>query len=163
MLKIQKISIFTAFKWLSEKYIELEKKTIPYSCKLGAAINKNNKQFIEIIFSGQSHAIIINAEKVIEQNLFEYFSPEDKKRIFSMVYKKEKLKLSDQYLCHETGKELIVLTDLLTNNRMTISVELSSVSMDLIDKLNSRDANKIGFLSGLEYIKKSLSHLPIEQ
>jgi len=88
MYRNQKIGVFCFFKWLSEQYIQLERKTLPYSLKLGYFpdsrnfVLKNGKIFMKVEFSGQKDAIEIELSEIIEQNLFEYFSPADKKKDF---------------------------------------------------------------------------------
>jgi hypothetical protein len=82
MKKSQNNAIITFVKWLTEKYIELEKRTLPYPCKLIGIKYNQNQKLIQIQFSGQSHAIEVNIDIIIEKNLFEYFSPQDKKTPF---------------------------------------------------------------------------------
>ncbi|HLB42983.1 MAG TPA: hypothetical protein VJN02_09100 [Gammaproteobacteria bacterium] len=159
MLKYQRTSILNFIRWLTESYIKLEKKTLPNPCKLIGTTNKNDKLFVQIQLAGQSHLIEVEPEKIINQNLFEYFSSRDKKELFLMVYNKERLKLSDQFYNPETNEEMIVLTNLLTGNKMTISASDISIRSDLINQINSKDTNKIGFISGMEYIKKCFNYL----
>lgn len=159
MLKNQRISIFNLVKWLTDRYIELEKKTLPNACKLLDLVERDNKQLAKIQLAGSLNEIEIDPEKIIEHNLFEYFSSADKKRLFSAVYKNEKLKVADHYFCQHAEKEMIVLTDTLSGNKKTLPAEMISINNDLINKINSKDANKIGFLSGLEYSRRYLNHL----
>lgn len=154
MLKDQRSSILNFIKWVAEGYIRLEKKTLPNPCKLIGVTNRNNKLLAQIQLAGQSHLIEVEPEKIIDQNLFEYFSSRDKKQLFLMVYNKERFKLSDRFYYQKTGKEIVVLTDFVTGDKMTISASDLSVRSDLISQINSKDANKIGFISGMEYIKK---------
>lgn len=148
-----KLSIFTAIKWLTERYIQLEKRTLPYHCKVIGFIDRSGKKLAQVQFAGHSHIIDVDPQKLIDENLFEYFSPSDKKFIFSAVYNKERLKLTDRYYCQEKKVEMVVLTDVTTGNKMTLSAETVSSSMDLIEQINPKDANKIGFMSGVSFIK----------
>jgi len=159
MSKSHRMPLFGFVKWLSNSYIELEKKTLPNACRLIGIITRNNTQLVQVQFSGQSHKIEIDPKKIIELNLFEYFSSVDKKKLFSLVYKQEQLILTDRYYCHESNNEMLVLTDISTGNKMTISAEMASANEPLIKKINSSDANKIGFLAGMNYIKKYFKNL----
>lgn len=152
MIKNQRISIFRFFKWVSEKYAQLERETLPNICKIIGITNNKNSQLVKIQFSGQSLVLEINPIKLIELNLFEYFSTQDKKLLFSLVYKKN-LQISDSYYCKTTEKEMIILTDTISRNRLTLPVDAVSSNKILIDQLNPRDAQKIGFISGMNYIK----------
>lgn len=160
MINNQRISIFNVIKWLTERYVELEKETLPNACKLIGIVEKNNKRLVKVQLAGLLNEIEINPEKIIENNLFEYFSTADKKKLFSIVHNNS-LKISDQYFCYCSKKEMIVLTDKLSGNKKTLSVEMLSTNDDLISQLTSNDANRIGFLSGLEYSRKYLNHSEI--
>lgn len=149
----QKTSIFSFVKWLSTKYIELEKKTIPNPFKLSGVIEKNNRKYIKVEFSGQAHAIEIEPEVVVEKNIFEYFSAEDKKRIFSLVYNKENFKLSDKYTCDKTNRNMVILTEISTGHKMTLPAENICLDDNLLKQINSKDANIIGYISGTENIQ----------
>lgn len=152
-MKNQRNTIIAFAKWLGKKYIELEKEVLPNTCKIAKIINHGVDQYVLVQFSGQSHTIEIDPKKIIELNLFEYFSSEDKKLLFSMVYNHYQLKLSDQYYCKNTNREMISLTDMLTKNKLTIPAETVSVNSEIIDKINSHDAIRIGFLAGMDYLK----------
>ncbi|TAK76901.1 MAG: hypothetical protein EPO11_03450 [Gammaproteobacteria bacterium] len=156
MLK-NRIAIFGLVKWLAEKYIELEKQTLPHPCKLNDILYRDNKPFAQVQFSGQSHEVEIELTLIIEKNLFEYFSSEDKKTLFSSIYQKENLQLADYYHCHETEKEIIVLAHKETGHRMTLPLEIAAINNNLIEQISSNDANRIGFLSGIAYAKKHLN------
>jgi hypothetical protein len=163
MEKSQGTTIFSFIKWLAERYIQLERRTLPNPCKLVNVISKNNNHLVQIQLSGQSHVIEIDPKKIIEQNLFEYFSSQDKKKLFSIVYLKNQLILSDKYLCQDSNKEMVVLTDIITGNKITISAEMASLNGALISQINSKDANKIGFIAGMEFTKKYFNHLKASQ
>lgn len=150
----QRMKTFPFLKWLTARYLELEKKTIPHACKLIDIVNKNSKKLAKVQLAGSLNQIEIEIEKVIEHNLFEYFSSRDKKTLFSVAYNKEQLKLSDHFFCPETKKEMIVLSEIETGNRLTISAENLSTNDNLICQISSKDAKKVGFLSGIEYMKR---------
>ncbi len=149
----QKISIFGAIKWLTNRYVQLEKRTLPYHCKIIVFVNRSGKKLAQVQFAGHSHILEMDPQKLIDENLFEYFSPPDKKLIFLAVYNKERLKLTDRYYCQEKKQEMVVLTDVTTGNKMTLSVETVASSINLIEQISPKDANKIGFMSGVSFIK----------
>ena len=118
-----------------------------------SVLSKYNKQVVQVQLPGQAHVIEISPEKIIEENLFEYFSTQDKKTMFSIVFNKNKLKVSDTYYCRDAGKEMLVLTDAINGDKMTIPASLLSLDFHLLEQVSPKEANKIGFLSGVEYAK----------
>lgn len=153
MLKKQTASIFSFVKWLTSKYVELERDTLPYPCKLLGIITKDGTQVASIQFSGQSHTIEVPVSTIVDKNFFEFFSPHHKKQLFENVYSKIKLKLTDQFFCCTTNKQMITLTDIASDNKMTIPIEVASTNSNIVNQLNSTDANRIGFAAGIEYLK----------
>ena len=159
MSKVKKIPFISFFNWVTEKYIELEKKSLPYPCKLIETIFKNNIPFVVVQISGQSHVIEIDPEKLIEYNLFEYFSTTDKKQIFYLANQKKYLRLSDTYSCNHTNQTIAVFTDTRTEKKISASIETLSMDNSIINQINSKDAYKIGFLSGIEHAKRLFNYI----
>lgn len=156
MSKDQRMPIFFFVKWLAERYMELEKKTLPYAFKLTGVNESNNKRLIKVQFAGTLHEQEIELEKLIDSNLFEYFHPQEKKILFSIFYDKERLNIVDQYFCATSNKEIFVLRNKITGNRTTISAEELSISKNLIAQLNPKEAKKIGYSAGTQYSKNIL-------
>lgn len=163
MLKNQSDVILNFVRWLSGKYIELERKTLPYPCKLAGFTYKKNVCYAQVQFSGQSHFVEIAPEIIIEKNLFEYFSPNDKKLIFYRVYAHKNLTLSDQYRCPNTDEEMVVLTDKITNGKLTLPVSRLSIDQNLLNQMEPVDSNRICFLSGIEFIKQFFINKPTKE
>ena len=159
MQKPQKVNLFQIFKWLSERYIQLEKQTLAYPCRLSyfdnnkLFISKKGKVFVKIEFSGQKEIVDAELSQIIEQNLFEYFSPTDKKKIFSSYYNTEQFKLTDSYYCQEKKTEMAVLTEILTGHIITQPAYLISENEILLNQLSSKDIKKLSFLSASEHFK----------
>ena len=150
-------SIIAFVIWLTEKYIELEKRTLPYPCKLTGTLFTPTEKLVQIQFSGQSHEIKINIESIIEKNLFEYFSPQDKKLLFAIAHNKERLILSDRFSCPDSNTELVTLTDIATGNKKTMTAYLACIDNNIICQMNAKDAKNLGFLAGIEQGKKIIN------
>lgn len=146
-------NFFNFINWLTQKYIKLEKQTLPYPCKVIKVISKNNQKIVQIQLAGQSHIIEADSRKIIEENLFQYFSPTDIKKLFELAYDKRQLTFSDQYYCEETKKEMLVFTD-PAGNKISLAAQAVSFDEEFIKNINSADAHRVGFISGIEYIKK---------
>ena len=159
MPRNQKGTIFNFFKWIAEHYIQLERKTLPYPFKLGLFENnkhfsiKNGKFLAKIEFSGQANTVEFELAQIIEQNLVEYFSPVDKKKLFSLYYNQEKLTLTDSYYCPENQSEMVILTDLFSQNKITMPVHLASENDQLIEQLSRKDVKNVAFLAATDYFK----------
>lgn len=147
--------LFNWINWLTNKYVELERKTLPFPCKLQNIIKKEKKKFAQIQIAGQVHFLEVEVTSLIQKNLFEFFSPQDKKILFESVYHKENFYLSDYFYSSELEKEMVVLTEKLSGRKLTITVECASINNELIEQISSSDANKIGYLAGLETAKKN--------
>lgn len=155
----QKNTLANFFSWLSHTYITLERKAIPYPCKLIDMRYFMNDIYLEIQYSGLTDKIELNITKVIEQNIFEYFSPSDKKKIFQLAYNKTKLTLTDKYTCPTSGKDMFVLTDLIKQNKMTVDAEQVIKNENILNKLDPKSAYRIGSISANSIYKDILSKL----
>lgn len=160
MSNSQKVTVFNFIKWLTTHYIQLEKKTIPYPFRLGCFPNTNNyfsikneKLLTRVEFSGQKDIFEVEIVAIINQNLFEYFSPEDKKKIFSIYYNKERFKLTGNYYCQEKRMEMVVLKDISTGNIKYIPSHLVSENDAIINQLSPKDIRRISFLSAMDHFK----------
>lgn len=160
MSKNRNINIFYLLKWLSEQYIQLERKILPYPFKLGCISDdnyfsiKNGITHANVELSGQKDTFEIELSKIIEQNLFEYFSPKDKKQIFYAYYNKERFKLTDYYFCRENRTEMAILTDIATGNKKEVPAELVIDSDEFLEQLSRKDIKKLSFLSAMGHVKK---------
>jgi len=134
----------------------LEKKALPYPCKLIKIIEKQSELLAQIQFSGQSHVLEVDPKKIIDENLFQYFSPLDIKQLFEITYHKSQLVLSDTFFCQETNSEMLTFTNVITKNKITVTAENASLDKNLIKNISSLDAHKIGCIWGMEFIKKYL-------
>lgn len=148
-----KITKINFFKWITEHYIQLERKTLPYLCKFSGFTEKDGKVFAKVEFSGQFAAQEVELEKIIEQNLFEYFSPIDKKRLFQAFHNKDRYKLTDRYLCHDKKIEMVVLTDVITNHQITFPAHMIVSDNELIERISRQDVKRISFISAMDFFK----------
>lgn len=159
MLGTQLASFFTLFKWMAEQYLQLERKVLPYSCKVTAFIERNNQKLVQIQFSGHNHTLEIDIQKLINENLFEYFSPTDKKSIFSAFYQKTLLKMTETYRCPKSESEMIVFTNINTGNKLTCSASDFRPGNELFNQIDQKDAFKIGYISGIDHVRTNYMHV----
>lgn len=145
-----KISFFTWAKWIRDKYVNLEKQTIPHAFKYLSTREVDNKQIILIGFSGQTHTIELPLKQIIKNNLFEYFSSADKKLLFSLLHKNEKYLLSEVYKCQMSDKYLVVLTEIKSGHNMTLYAQEVSQNSELVERLSPKNINIISFLAGTD-------------
>ena len=155
-----KANLLYFFKWMSEQYIRLEKESLTYPFKLSFSKKsrfyflKKESIFLRVELSGRKDILDIELAQIIQQNLFEFFSPEDKKNIFSVYHNKERLKLTESYYCTENQTEMVVITEILTGKNITKPVYLVSENYELINQLSCHDIKKLSFLSASDHFKK---------
>lgn len=155
MARRSTITIFALIKWFKNYYVSLEKDVLPFPCKLVGFTQKNGETFVKIEFSGQINTIEIEIKKIIKENLFEHFSPQDKKLMFQAFYKnEEQFQLTDHYYCRETKAEMVILTETLTGNKLTLPASAISDSNKFDEQVTKKDLKRISYISGVEYIKK---------
>lgn len=156
MLKEQKSTVFSFFKWMANQYIQLERKTLPYTCKFGGLLQRSGNVFVIVEFSGQLNTIEIELSKLVEENLFEFFCPDDKKKIFSAFYNSDRFKLSGRYYCRERKIEMVVLTEILTGNNMTLPAHMVSDNDKMIELLSRKDVKSVCATSAVEFTRNIL-------
>lgn len=159
MGKNEKISFANFIIWISNAYKSLERRAIPYPCKLTGIKLKAGITYLEIQYSGLTDNIELDINKVVEQNIFEYFSPADKKKIFYYLYNYNFLSMTDSFKCPETGKDLVVLTECITKNKMTLEASCISKDRSLLDKIDSNSACRIGGISESRIFKDILASI----
>lgn len=149
----QNYTLIAFIKWLASSYTNLEKQAFPYTCKLVGFFEKKGKLYAQIELSGQLETYDTLLEKLISDNKFEYFSPNDKKRLFKAFYQDERFVLSDQYYCQEKQQEMVVLKDKTTGNQMQLPAQDVLSNSGLMNKLNKNDIKSISWASAADFYK----------
>ena len=163
MSKNHHINVFDFLKWIAGYYLQLEKKTIPYPCKLGRFENnsflciKQNKLIVRVEFSGQINILDLQLNELMEAELFEYFSPQDKKKLFKEYLNQERYRLSNTYFCKDKQTDLIVLEDRYTGSKKTWEASEIQKDAGMLNNLSKKDISKITFLAASSYFKKIFS------
>ncbi len=153
-------SFLKIFRWFIEKYLQLEKSVLPFPCKLVNISGTYPKKLAQVQFTGHTHVIEIEVKQIINENLFEYFSAEDKKKLFAAVYERDRLKLAERHFCNYEKKEMAVLADIETGEKIEIPIDTLSANPELIELMHPVEANRIGFIAGLQKFASAFSKKP---
>lgn len=130
--------------WLGQYYLSLEKQALGYPCRINKMLPNNS---VRVQFSGQIDTIDVEIQKIIDTNLFEYFSPSDKKLIFFKNFNKQQFKVVGHY-SDEKNTAMVLIEDLWTSEKIAIPASSLTSNNIAINKLSPGDANIIGFIAG---------------
>ena len=160
MINSSKEHLLNFFKNIFQSYNRLEQQALPNLCKIDGEdhscfLKRNGEIFVKIIYSGNLNKIDASLDEILSGDFFEYFSSDDKKRLFSFYNNQESIQLKSSFYDYINGETKIFLEDIISGEKTEKTASEVMKDEKIQGQMSKKDIKKITWIFANDLFRKT--------